>query len=537
MAVTLNILLESFQNYRYINYIRQDGNLVFSRMSVLTEQTADWQPDALYVGMLSLALRQNAENRRGFCVCLRDRIEDSQETEESLRGLIVINQNISILDLMAHIQDLFFRIDSWQESMRKSVYEHRSLQSLLDLSEPILGNFISISDYSMSLMAYTRNIPIDDPVSVRLIKKGYHPVETTELLRSVGRADARQEPDGLVITTNREVSRYDLVSRIFYFHNTYHAQCVMTANRRPLSLGVLDLFRMLCEEIGRYLDVSRRHRSGVGTESGFLIELIENSITNEDIIADRAAAVSLPVNGVFRLFAVKARVTGVMESNRLRTDLGALLPGSMVTIYQEQVLLLCFSTRSDEAETTDENYEDLERYLAEVDACCGVSACFSHIKDIDIGYRQAKAALKHGGEENLWMPIPAASQEQPSRIFSFESRTLAILAAEKAADERLWRSNRAVVLLEKLRAHDLAHGSSGVRILYVYLQCESRAVKAGERLFMHRNNVLYHIGHISDILKINLDTPGLKRELLDAYELLLMYGFREGEEGSAHVST
>ncbi|MCQ2451977.1 MAG: helix-turn-helix domain-containing protein [Oscillospiraceae bacterium] len=487
--------------------------------------------------MLSTALQQSTEQRKGYCVCLRDRIEDNRETEESLRGLIVVNQNINILELIAHVQNLFVRIGSWQESLRRCVYEHRSLQSMLALSEPIIGNFISISDYSMALLAYTRNIPIDDPVSVRLIKKGYHPVETTELLRSVGRADTRQEPDGLIITTNRDVSRYDLVSRIYYYHNTYHAQCVMTANVRSLSPGVLDLFRMLSEEINRYLDVARRHRSGVGTESSFLIELIENNITNEDVLADRASALNLPTAGYFRLFSVKAGVAGVMESNRLRTDLENLFPGSMVSIYQEQVLVLCFSNRPEIQDAPEETYETLEHYLSEADACCGASAGFTRIKDVDVAYLQAKAALKACGGEGAFLSLPSEALGHWPHVFPFESRTLAILASERAAEERLWRGNRAVKLLERLYAYDKAKGGSNVRLLYVYLQCESRAAKAGECLFMHRNNILYHVGHIADILKINLDTPGLKQELLDAYALLLQYGFREGEEGNSHVST
>jgi len=531
MSITLNILLESIGSFRYVSHIRLPGSFLFSRMSVLTDSSCLTEPDVLYVGMLSDLLRRKDTDRVSCCVCLRDRIEDPKENEETMNGLLVINRNMTILDLVSHVQDLFYRISNWQSMLHRSVYEHRSLQAMLDASEKIIGNFISVSDASMALLAYTRGIPIDDPVSVRLIKKGYHQVETTDLLLAAGKADCRQEPDGIIINTNRQISRYDMASRVYNHHDTYYAQCVMTANVNPLTPGMLDLFRILTEELGRYLDFTRRHRSSSTSETGFLIDLIENNITNEDVLSERALSMKLPSVGSFLLFSVTPRLNGVMEGNRLRNDMEAMLSSAIVCSYQEQVLALCYSAERDVALAESGLLTKLEEYLSRSDARCGMSAAFDRLQSAAIAFTQAKAALKYGKSSPLLPEFPDDDNCKYPHIACFERNALAIMAGDRASDENLWRNNRAVKLIESLLQYDQSHGTSNVKMLYAFLLSESRAAKAGEVLFMHRNNMLYHMGRVEEILGINLESLVLKRELLDSFLLLKMFGFRNaGEE-------
>ena len=57
-------------------------------------------------------------------------------------------------------------------------------------------------------------------------------------------------------------------------------------------------------------------------------------------------------------------------------------------------------------------------------------------------------------------------------------------------------------------------------ILYTFLQCERRATLASQKLCMHRNTVLYHVGKIEEMLGITLDDPDTRLQLLLGFKML-----------------
>ena len=52
--------------------------------------------------------------------------------------------------------------------------ERGSYQEMLDISRDVLGNLITISDSTYRLLAYTPDMPTDDPITNELIEKGFH---------------------------------------------------------------------------------------------------------------------------------------------------------------------------------------------------------------------------------------------------------------------------------------------------------------------------------------------------------------------------
>ena len=66
-------------------------------------------------------------------------------------------------------------------------------------------------------------------------------------------------------------------------------------------------------------------------------------------------------------------------------------------------------------------------------------------------------------------------------------------------------------------------------MLYAYLVSERRATAAGKLLHMHRNNVLYHISRIEDLLGIDLN------DYWTRMKLSLAYHFFELQEANRRV--
>jgi len=86
----------------------------------------------------------------------------------------------------------------------------------------------------------------------------------------------------------------------------------------------------------------------------------------------------------------------------------------------------------------------------------------------------------------------------------------ALLDTATAGDE--WRS-QAAALLEPLREYDSAHSGDLVQTLAVYFQLGGNASRTAERLFLHRNGLLYRLSRIEEILGAPLDDAEVRMAL------------------------
>jgi len=80
-------------------------------------------------------------------------------------------------------------------------------------------------------------------------------------------------------------------------------------------------------------------------------------------------------------------------------------------------------------------------------------------------------------------------------------------------------STGAYKALEKLIDYDKQHGSNNVELLYNYLSNDRKATETAALMHMHRNNVIYRVGRICEIIGMDLDDSRSRFSLLLAYEL------------------
>ena len=139
--------------------------------------------DLIHICRLSDALRASAVSPGKYYLCIRDRITDSIETEAALQGMVIINENMDIEWLLNRVQDIFDQISEWYREIQNALIHEKDLQTILDVSEHVIGNTINISDSAFTLLACTRNIQTDDEISTALRTFGYHPESTLQMFR------------------------------------------------------------------------------------------------------------------------------------------------------------------------------------------------------------------------------------------------------------------------------------------------------------------------------------------------------------------
>lgn len=521
MRISLNLVLEQLGGHSCQTHIENGEQLGFERLCLLPDRGESVDPLRLYVGDLSQAMALRKEGKRFYCVCVRDRVHDSEETEQLLSGLIVVNENISQRRIYTELQDLFFSVSEWVNRMNRYAYEQRPLQDILELSEPVIGNFISVSDSALSLMCYTSHIPIDDPLCVKLLANGYHPEETIAAFRENGLFELWDKSAGLIYSTDHKLSPYDLCSKVFKLHNTYYVHIVMTCNNRPLSPGLIDLFRMLVNVLDIYVERDwRQHNYTRHDYDSLLIDLVEGKAGNQSVVAEHARHVRLPMDGPFRLLLLDFAEQEELPIGRVSVELSEQFPNAWVTTYQNRILLLFLA--ADEEEKNVVPTERVREWLEANEVNCAVSCTFGTLPEIRLAYEQTQLIFKYF---RCLPRSPYLEDKRAGRIVDYDSCFLQTLLGENPRSRDMWRTTRFYRLLKTVGEHDQKHGTNNVQLLYTYLFCDCRASDASALLHMHRNNVLYRVGRIEELLGVKLSDPEIKRGFLHAWPLLQLYGF------------
>jgi hypothetical protein len=521
LRVSLAILLDALYPYRLENCMPEKENISFTMCMPLPESVSRLDGDCLYIGVLSKTLQLREQGASFYCVSLRDRILDEYETPERVKNLVIVNENIAFSELFARIQKKFFEIMSWVFRMHELHSREGSIQKVLDLSAPIIGNHIAISDSAMMLMACTSAIDCDDPISRRLMQYGYHPEETVQQFRKHDLFRLWETADTVYVDDSCAVAKYVTVHKIFRFGNMYFAHVVMSCNNRPLTKGLMDLFQMMLDVLAVYIQREWETRDAMSNVyDGFLTDLLDGSLT------DPAQFVGIAGDGCFMLFQFVTTDYAALSVVHISKEFSERFPRMKFTRYQKRLVAVMPFRERDAA--FEDLCRELEQFAEKHDALCGVSLPFTGIARIITAYRQSTLALSCADRfrgKKSFLNMDALAPEEPTRLFFFE-RYYAYLLLESDRAEELWYTSEDHDTQYTLYRHGQRHKSGYLELLSVFLSCERNATQTAAALNMHRNNVTYHIGRIQEMTGLNLDDPSVRFRLLTAFYLLRLFGFR-----------
>ena len=147
----------------------------------------------------------------------------------------------------------------------------------------------------------------------------------------------------------------------------------------------------------------------------------------------------------------------------------------------------------------------------------GVGSAIRDVSNLHLAWRRAKAAVRMAmqtKQDVVWF----------DRMGS--ERLLAMVEDPLLIDE-MGRG-----ALEPLIRHDEEHGTDYVRLLEVYLECGGSVRDVSEKMYTHRNTVIYRMGNIRKLLSCDLDSPDDRLRYRLACMLLHL-----GESGAAGHGT
>lgn len=531
MEFTKNIVLDILKVYKGTNHLNHTDTRSYRWISLLPEQDEDMQKDLLYVCNLSQAIRLNRSVPGAFhYLCICDCFTDEDDTE-LLANTVIINEKRSVSWLFNLVQDQFLRLAGWETDMQAALLGGCDYQKLMDLSEPILCNFVATLDSSYKLLAHTKNITCSDPIAVSLLENGYHTAETLEKFKKANRFKVYADEPGIILGKRGEITQYETVNKWCRYGGELLLHTVMMCVQTPLSQGLIDLFEIFMGYVEKCF-LSEQCANPSRLYNSLLHDMIYGGLDNPFVISERANASNVPFTGYFDAYRITFRNNAGILVGRFVQELAACLPKSKIVAHNYEVTVLNIYTAPEIRRHSLRNLNIVETLFRSYGVICGISEGFLILPDLIQACEQAARAYtlgmrirETGNFRNFDKEVYEAANcfqngLQHNNIFFYdEICPYFILYAGQSEPFHAFKNTRHVAALEKLREYDRQNDTRLSEVLYAYLISERRATAAGKLLHMHRNNVLYHIARIEDLLNIDLNDYWTRLKLILAYHL------------------
>jgi sugar diacid utilization regulator len=172
--------------------------------------------------------------------------------------------------------------------------------------------------------------------------------------------------------------------------------------------------------------------------------------------------------------------------------------------------------------------QDLENqmnaYFQKNNVYCGMSEVFDDLMELPAAYREAEFALGECDSNYQKGNIIWESAPRWSNIVEFNMHFASGLMDKSEQNARLWMSSKYGKMLLELYYSDLEKDTNNLEVLYEYLMNERRASETSSALHMHRNNVIYRINRIEEMLKVNLGDRVTRLNLITSFLMLKCSG-------------
>lgn len=411
---------------------------------------------------------------------------------------------------LARVFNALAAAKSWLDSLTAALALCGSDQEIVDRASLHTGVPMFYLDESYRILAMTKSLDFPgDEEWVHMSEKGYLSPQNARKMKESGDLDLLAPAHAPMVYRSSIYPYPSIICNVWVnglFVSRLNVLCV-GGDTSPLMVRACEL---IAAHLGRVLERSDRlaDRSPL---QGMLIDLLHGIRLSEELIRDRLKSAPYLSGCLMQVFYanVKARDDRQLASY-YASLLRRLYPEEpfLPLVYQEQLLLLAYAPDEVGFDTLTVK---LAHFFSTHKLRCGAGNHFRRLSDLQGYFDQAVAALDSASDDGLFFYRDIMLEHMLSHIPADRARFLISpdLARLEEANERYSFS-----LVDTLRA---------------YLECNCNLIRTAERLFLHKNTLLYRLNHIRSIIRCDLN---------DADErLLLMLSFKLLERQGADLSS
>jgi len=408
------------------------------------------------------------------------------------------------------------------------------IQDILDFAWQILGNPIFLRDLGFNVLAYTRDVIVNDIAWASFTGKGYQSdsdisfMRFNEMLQIIEKYSVpvyfkkfgQDDP----VDTDVEIVKdnYVIIPQRIVLEKTSRVWAKVCIGRKPAAhLVILEyfkpfeesdfaFFRLLTTALSILMQVSNPSSSqGMTLFECIISDILDGKITDNNTLNEKLKCLEFSVGTNMCLLVIRSleEQRSAVPEQFLKMHLGRITGGRIV-IYK-RYLNVIFDCCGSEPTSGDRN-KRLESFLAENCMAGAFSARFDNFLEIKKHFNLAINTIDFGLRRN------------PNKTsFYYENYIVEHLLNGYTSAEALKDFCHPSILT--LIDYDSQNGTCYYQSLKAYIDNLKKPGRSAESLYIHRNTLNYRIRKIEEIMDVDLsDTDCLFRIYL-SFKILEMY--------------
>lgn len=358
----------------------------------------------------------------------------------------------------------------------------------------ILGNPIVVTDESYNLVGYSSSSDVKDPIWNTIIENGYCPMDIVNILREEGFEKQLEKETSPLFLTKDVFSKYirRLVSEIRigeqlkgYIALLEYEKSITSTDEEVLKF----VSSVIALEFAKS-DAIAKAQGHLGLE--LLSDLVKGNIVTETSALNRVKALKWSLGEYFQVLIVSGKenqTIGKKYYDDIQSLIMRQLPASKIGLASNYVVILATGNN---ARLTKAILPELETFCADHSLFLGIGRYCMTLTEISVSYNEAKRAL-----------ALANILKKEEIVYYYDELAVYDFLNNLQSDYKIHPA------LKKLIEYDKDNGTEYVKTFSVYLKSFKNLTHTAEKLFLHRNTVLYRLKKIEEILQIDLNNYNL----------------------------
>lgn len=373
-------------------------------------------------------------------------------------------------------------------------------QEVVDRASAYLGLPMFYLDESYRVLAMSQQPGSgDDPEWAHMASKGYLSPESARRMKESGELELLASTREPVVYRSQIYPFPSIVSNV-WLANRFVSRLNVLCVDGDTTLPMVEACGVVTAHLERLLVRSGRLPTG-GPMQSMLTDLLRGVRLSQELIDERLSQFPPLASSLLLVFAVEMDSGDPQIAPYYASTLNRLFPeeGLIPVVFEDQLILLAHAP--DEA-GFNSLIVKLEYFFASHRLRCGVSNRFRGLSALRGYCDQAKAALQGDGPECMQFYRDVMLEHMLSFIPAGQAPFLV------SPD------------IHRLQDAEQDFSFSPVDTLREYLACNCNLTQTAQRLFIHKNTLLYRLGHIKAILRCNLDDADERLLLMLSFKLL-----------------
>ncbi len=411
-------------------------------------------------------------------------------------SLIVLPEDTDMLEIPAFIASVFSRYFSWSDSLYDAIARSNDLQTLIDLTVPMLEQPMYFADAGWKMLAYWGgDMVYVNPTWSYQMKFSYLPYHVYQGIIDADDMGTYRDTDEVVLCVSRPgFGDIPFISKAIRKEGKHYGNFFIIGLYHKLDARDFEIAEHLGNIVAtalygdsNYLETSSLY------SSHFIIDVIEGNLSSTSLMVDQLHALNWSYESDYALALISLQEEDAAIANHVMMMVNGVGNDVNSFTYQGNIVAI-FNRYSHQADRIRSRLGGLARDFNTVVA---LSNQFSKFSDIRSAYLQASFLLEHAAKTGL----SGSLLKFTDYYLDYLTQCTEVTAASHSP-------------VSRLHDHDIAHGSEYCTTLYHWLLLERNTVKTAEVLYIHRNTLKNRLTNIENILKLDLDNPLIRMQML-----------------------